>query len=80
MKNNFKYSLIALAWGSSLSFFTNVAMADSATSGYVVGHANVINGESLSDAVITIKNTATGLTRTVTTSSNGNYKFPLLPT
>jgi hypothetical protein len=72
MKNNLKKSLIA---GAICAAFAMPVMADS----YIIGHSINKAGESLSGVVVTVKNKATGLTRTVTTDTQGNYRFPLLP-
>jgi len=76
---HFKKSLIALTIISSLNVSTVLA-ADSASSGFLSGTVESSQGVQLSGAIIEIKNEETGLTRTITTSDSGSYRFPLLPT
>ncbi len=77
--NNYKKSIIALTIMGALSAH-NVMAADSASSGFLTGVVESSQGQQLSGAVIEIKNEETGLTRTLVTSENGSYRFPLLPT
>lgn len=80
-KTNFRRSLLAMAVVSSLSIASAPLLAaDSASSGFLTGTAVNADGAQLGNVKITIVNKDTGLTRTVETSGNGNYRFPLLPT
>ncbi|WP_299268649.1 TonB-dependent receptor [uncultured Psychrosphaera sp.] len=74
---NFKNSVTALAVASTLSI-AMPAIADS-TSGFIAGSTVTNTGEKLSEVTVTIKNLDTGLTRNVSTSDNGEFRFPLLP-
>lgn len=82
MKNNlsktFKRSIAAIAISASLSV-TLPAIAASNTQGGLVGQAITSSGNSIGQATILIKNTNTGLTRSVESDSEGKYRFPLLP-
>ncbi|MFT5003472.1 MAG: hypothetical protein ACI952_001825 [Flavobacteriales bacterium] len=75
LKRNFKRSVAAVAVAMSLS----AAMPAMANDGFIIGKSVNGNGQILSGVQVTITNSTTGLTRTVTTDSDGSYKFPLLP-
>jgi hypothetical protein len=47
--------------------------------GTVLGTVTDSSGAAIAGATVTVKNTATGLTRTVTTSDDGSYSAPELP-
>jgi hypothetical protein len=80
MKNNFKQSLLAVTIISTLTILSSSALAaDSASTGFLTGTTTSLEGTQLNNVKITIKNTDTGLTRTVETSNSGTYRFPLLP-
>jgi len=57
----------------------SVGWAQTATTAAVTGSVADPSGALVPDARITIANTATGLTRTVRTSTDGFYTFTLLP-
>lgn len=73
----YKRSAAALAVALSLGVATPALAND--TNGAIQGSAIEIGGEVLTGVTVTIKNVDTGLTRTATTDSNGNFRFPLLP-
>jgi outer membrane receptor for ferrienterochelin and colicin len=75
---NFKRSFAAVAVASTLGLAAP-AFADN-TTGVISGSSMTANGQELAGVTITIKNTETGLTRTVMSSENGKFRFPLLPT
>ncbi|MFT6917486.1 MAG: hypothetical protein ACJA2G_000087 [Cognaticolwellia sp.] len=79
MRNNFskifKRSVTAVAVSVSLG----LAMPAMANDGLLVGKSLSNSGNAISGVSVTIVNIDTGLTRTITTDSQGNYKFPLLP-
>ncbi len=78
---DFRKSAIAITVLSSLYLaYSPAYAADSASSGFLQGNAINLEGERVSNVKIIIENKDTGLTRTVTTSENGAYRFPLLPT
>src|ERR1700680_2274023 len=47
--------------------------------GTILGTVTDTSGAAISGATVTIKNTDTGLVRTVTTSADGSYAAPELP-
>ena len=79
MRNNisktFKRSMTAAAVSLSLG----MAMPAVANDGLLAGKSVSDSGQVLSGVVVKITNNDTGLTRTIETDSQGNYKFPLLP-
>ncbi len=81
MKNNlsktFKRSVTALAVSVSLGMALP-AIAASNTQGGLVGQAVTSSGNTIGQATVVIKNKNTGLTRSVESDSEGNYRFPLL--
>lgn len=77
MKHSMRKSAIALAIGTVL-FSAMPAFADD-PQGSLAGKVEIANGQSLSGATITLLNLDTGLTRTVTSSGSGEYRFPQLP-
>src|SRR5215472_13865526 len=54
-------------------------MAQSLVSGDLTGTITDPSGAVVPGATVTLKNTATGATRTVTSSAAGAYRFSLLP-
>src|SRR5207248_6293554 len=63
-----------------LAFLTLNAFAQSeATTGNIEGRVLDPNGAVIPNATITAKNDATGLEKTATTDSEGNYRIILLP-
>ena len=81
MRNNFsktfKRSVTAVAVSVSLGL-AMPAMASN-TTGYITGNSVSQNGAELSSVTIKIVNTETGLKRTVTSDTEGAFRFPLLP-
>ncbi len=65
-------SALCMAMGIALSLVAVPAAMAANTDGSVVGHTRP-------GAVVTIVNTDTGLTRTVTADAEGDYRFPYLP-
>src|SRR4051812_45659927 len=49
-------------------------------SGTILGTVTDVSGSVISNAKVTVTNEGTGLTRTVTSDSNGEYTVPALPT
>ena len=77
---NFKRTLAASAVSIALGFTASTALASSDNSkGFLTGIAETNTGSVASGITVTIKNKATGLTRSVTTGTSGAYQFPLLP-
>ncbi|GAB3022414.1 TonB-dependent receptor [Bowmanella dokdonensis] len=66
---------LAIAAATALS---PVALAGD-TDGMIVGKTVAATGSELAQVSITITNKDTGLTRTVTSDEDGNFRFPLLP-
>jgi outer membrane receptor protein involved in Fe transport len=64
-------NVLCMALGLGLASLAVPAFAGN-NDGSVVGHTQA-------GAVVTIVNPGTGLTRTITADSNGNYRFPFLP-
>jgi Carboxypeptidase regulatory-like domain len=60
--------------------FANVAAAQSLTAGAVSGRVTDPTGAVIANATVTLKSLDTGETATVTTSSEGTYRFSLLKT
>src|SRR5258708_5353743 len=56
-----------------------MAAAAQAPSATIIGTVPDSNGASIPAASITARNTETGLTRTVTSDSEGNYRIEFLP-
>src|ERR1700686_4807444 len=57
---------------------TNVAMSQSLTSGDITGIVTDPSGAAISNAEVTLNNSATGATQTHTTNDRGSYRFSLL--
>ncbi len=74
----FRKSVTAIAVACTLGLSVP-AIAASNTQGGLVGQAVDQSGVAITNATITIKNVETGLTRSVESDSEGNYRFPLLP-
>jgi len=74
---NMKKSIVALAVATSFGMATPALAGndDGTIKGVVTSQAN----QSLAGATVTIKNTQTGFTRTVTAGEDGQYRFPSLP-
>jgi outer membrane receptor protein involved in Fe transport len=72
----FKKSVTALSVAACLGL-SLPAMAN--TNGYITGNSVTTSGEVLSDVTISIENTETGLKRSIVSSADGSFRFPLLP-
>jgi Carboxypeptidase regulatory-like domain len=59
--------------------FTNTAYAQTNISGDIVGSVTDSTGAAVPNAQVTVTSAATAQAKTVTTSSNGQYRVPLLP-
>jgi hypothetical protein len=57
-----------------------VSAQSEASSGQIVGTITDSTGAAVPNATVTVTNRDTGLTRTATSSDDGNYTIPLLPT
>ncbi len=77
--NKLSRSLVAMAVSGLLWANSPAHAADSASSGFLTGQIQSSQGQGLGNVTIVIKNTETGLTRTVESNENGEYRFPLLP-
>ncbi len=73
MKKHIRKSVLAGAICAAL------ALPAMANDGNIIGKSMSAAGQVLSDVEITIKNLTTGLTRTVKSDAQGNYRFPVLP-
>jgi len=78
--SGFKRSLAAIAVSAVLGMSASAYAADTASSGYLAGNIISAGGQALSGVTIKIKNTDTGLERTIQSDADGSYRFPLLPT
>ncbi len=77
---NFKRTLAASAVGIALGFTASTTLAATdGSKGFLQGTAMTTTGSAASSVTITITNKSTGLSRSVTTGSSGEYRFPLLP-
>ncbi|HWO32316.1 MAG TPA: carboxypeptidase regulatory-like domain-containing protein, partial [Candidatus Acidoferrum sp.] len=59
-------------------FSTNAAISQSLTSGDITGIVTDPSGAAISNAEVTLKNSATGATQTHATNDQGSYRFSLL--
>lgn len=67
---------LCVAMGACLGAMAPLAMAqDGAVVGRLVGES----GQTLEGATVTVRNPATGFTRTVRAGADGGYRIPLLP-
>lgn len=67
-------------WMVLLVLFAFGANAEAQTfRGTILGTVTDSSGAAVAGATVTVKNTATGLTRTVSTSTDGSYSAPELP-
>lgn len=71
----FKWSVAAAAVAVSLG----AAMPALANDGAITGKSVSAQGEVISGVTVKITNKTTGLTRTVQSDAQGNFRFPLLP-
>ncbi|MBA6297775.1 TonB-dependent receptor [Colwellia sp. MB02u-9] len=79
MRNNFSKTFKRSVTAVAVSVSLGLAMPAMANDGLLVGKSLSDSGNAISGVSVTIVNIDTGLTRTITTDSKGNYKFPLLP-
>ena len=79
MRNNFSKTFKRSVTAVAVSVSLGLAMPAMANDGLLVGKSLSNSGNAISGVSVTIVNIDTGLTRTITTDSQGNYKFPLLP-
>ncbi|MGJ8680793.1 TonB-dependent receptor [Paraglaciecola sp.] len=73
----FKKSAAALAVATCLGAF-QPALASN-TNGYITGNSVTTSGQELSNVAISVENLETGLKRSVVSSADGSFRFPLLP-
>lgn len=74
----FKNTLTAAAVAASLGIVLPLSAQD-VSRGNLIGQAQDQDGQVISSVAITITNLETGLTRSVTSSETGAFRFPLLP-
>ncbi|MGB0938629.1 MAG: carboxypeptidase regulatory-like domain-containing protein, partial [Colwellia sp.] len=79
MRNNISKSFKRSVTAAAVAMSLGVAMPAMANDGAITGTSVNQSGNILSNVTITIKNLTTGLTRSVQSDSQGNYRFPLLP-
>src|SRR5262249_22572970 len=79
-------SSIRLSRGLAFAFVAILVLAVSTISGHaqtfrgtILGTVTDSSGSAVSGATVQIKNTGTGLTRTVSTTDDGTYSVPELP-
>ncbi|QTH64770.1 TonB-dependent receptor [Psychrosphaera ytuae] len=73
----FKSSVAALAVATTLGA-AMPALANN-TNGFIGGSTVTANGQDLAGVSVTVTNLETGLTRTVVSEADGDFRFPLLP-
>lgn len=73
----FKKSAAALSVAACLGL-SMPAMANN-TTGYITGNSVTTSGAVLADVTVSIENLETGLKRSVVSSADGSFRFPLLP-
>ncbi|MDQ2944901.1 MAG: carboxypeptidase regulatory-like domain-containing protein [Acidobacteriota bacterium] len=73
------FFVMALAIIAAAMFTTQTATAQSITSGDITGTVTDPTGAVLPNVPVTLKNAAAGTTQTANTSSQGTYRFALLP-
>lgn len=73
------FSRVLLVLASFLFVSTVPLHGQTAETGQIGGTINDPSNAVLPGATVTVVNTATGLTRTVTSNASGNYSVPLLP-
>ncbi|MBN2970773.1 TonB-dependent receptor [Roseomonas aeriglobus] len=64
---------------ASTTLLANPAVAQDFNTGALVGSALDANGAPLAGATVTVRSTAQGFTRSVTTNSNGSFRVQALP-
>ncbi|WP_206483204.1 TonB-dependent receptor [Thalassotalea sp. G2M2-11] len=79
MRNNISRSFKRSVTAAAVAMSLGVAMPAMANEGNIAGKSITTEGQALSGVSVTIKNLTTGLTRTVLSDAQGNYRFPLLP-
>ena len=75
LSRSFKHSVTAAAVALSLGIATPAL----ANEGSIKGTSLSQSGTVLPNVTVTIKNETTGLTRSITTDEQGNFRFPVLP-
>ncbi|HUC74061.1 MAG TPA: carboxypeptidase-like regulatory domain-containing protein, partial [Vicinamibacterales bacterium] len=70
---------VALGFLIAASFFPRLLAAQAVT-GTILGTITDSSGAVMPGTTVTLRNTGTGLTRTVTTDAAGEYTVPSLPT
>ncbi|MDG1753128.1 MAG: carboxypeptidase-like regulatory domain-containing protein [Thalassotalea sp.] len=79
MRNNISKSFKRSVTAAAVAMSLGVAIPAMANDGVITGTSVNQSGNVLANVTITIKNLTTGLTRSVQSDSQGNYRFPLLP-
>ncbi|MGS2720485.1 TonB-dependent receptor [Paraglaciecola aestuariivivens] len=74
---NFKKSAAAISVAACLGV-SLPALANN-TNGYITGNSVTTTGQTLSNVSISVENLETGLKRSVVSSADGSFRFPLLP-
>jgi Carboxypeptidase regulatory-like domain len=70
--------LFVACFAASLLLIPNLSLAQSLTSGDIIGTITDPSGAAVPNATITLKNNDTGATQNATANSTGAYRFPLL--
>src|SRR4029077_8410888 len=74
------FKMISIACLAAIVLFTCVDITSAQTfRGTILGTVTDSSGSSVAGATVVVKNTNTGLSRTVTTSEDGTYSVPELP-
>ncbi|HWP42211.1 MAG TPA: carboxypeptidase regulatory-like domain-containing protein [Blastocatellia bacterium] len=71
--------LVFLMVWALLFQYLQVPRVQAQTTGTIYGTVSDISGAAIVGATVTVKNTATNLTRSIITNAEGSYRFPLLP-
>ena len=82
MKNFTKSALLASVFGvsfSSLALFSATSAYAQVTTGEIRGYVTTEDGAPISNAAVSVRNSATGLTRTVATDGAGQFSILNLP-
>jgi hypothetical protein len=76
-----RVACFGLTWATALIVLLLVAIPvfAQAPTGVILGVVKDASGGSIAGATVTVVNTETGLTRTLTTAEDGAYRFPALP-
>jgi hypothetical protein len=73
-----RYLLLCAFTCLLVAFATNAATSQSLTSGDITGIVTDPSGAAISNAEVTLNNSATGATQTHTTNDRGSYRFSLM--